>query len=96
MREALMLKVGKLYKVVKSYDAVAITFGENIFMFKTASDVASCINVVGRLKYGTPFLLVEIGEGDCELFYRIIVSDVIGWINMRGVEQTEQMVEVKS
>lgn len=91
-----MPKIGKLYKVVKNYDAAAYAFSEKILIVRAAEDVLPCSNDVGRLKYGVPFLLVEIGKGNYDLFYKIIVSDIIGWINMRGVEQTEQMVEVKS
>lgn len=85
-----VLVLGKLYKIQKILENGV----NNILVVKTARDVASIVNPVGLLHYNEPFMLVEIGHGQYLGYYKIIVTDFAGWINMRCAIKTERMVKL--
>jgi len=93
------LKLGKLYLVRKRMrNGMPIADYEKIIMHKlpklTYDDMTVDNREAGVLSYGQPFLLLELGKKEYAEHYKVLVSDVVGWINMAGQKGMEYIVKI--
>ena len=94
------LKLGKLYLVRKRVkNGRPIADYEKIIIHKfrklTYEDMTVDNKEVGQLSYDQPFMFLEAGEKEFVEHYKVLVSDIVGWINMSGQKGLEYIVKVK-